>query len=187
MTATEYFGWLQETIHHMEEEGLPIQIFTDDLPEELQEQSELYDELNDHISNFFNECITQLPYGSTNPLLREAIAFFESKGIRGTDVDKIVLPENNIYGWDHSILFLSLGANNKQSEILKNFGCSLTYDQNHITSGLHRTSVNLKIGHYNRIFPTEKIPLVGGKRKTRNMASRRFVKSRKFKGGTKPG
>ena len=151
-TANDFFRYIQEIIQQLEDDGLPVQI---------NEESEqpLYDELNDYILNFFAECINQKPYGSSNSLLEEAIAFFESKGIRGTDIDKLVLPENQYYNWNHSILFLSLGRNNRQSEILKNFGCSLAYDQMHITSQLNRASLQLKIDHYNRIFPDK----IGGK------------------------
>ena len=164
-TANDFFRYIQEIIQQLEDDELPVQII---------EESEqpLYGELNDYILNFFAECINQKPYGSSNSLLEEAIAFFESKGIRGTDIDKLVLPENQYYNWNHSILFLSLGRNNRQSEILKNFGCSLAYDQTHITSQLNRASLQLKIDHYNRIFPDK----IGGKRRkyTRRKKSRRY-------------
>jgi hypothetical protein len=161
-TANDYFRYIQEIVQEMETSRLPIGIFTDDIPEELQEHSEMYDELNDNVINFFAECIKQQPYGSSNPLLAEAIVFFTSKGINGQMVDKLVLPEEpRGYTWPHSILFLSLGANNEQSRLLKDFGCSLQYDRTHITTPLHRASVQLKIDHYNRIF----LDKIGGKRK----------------------
>jgi hypothetical protein len=173
-TAADFFSYVQQTIEDLERDGLPVQIFTDDLPEELAEYP--YHELNDYILNFFAECINQLPNGSGNPLLEEAIAFFESKGIRGTDIDKLVLPEDNNYGWDHSILFLSLGKNNNQSEMLKNFGCTLNYDRTHSTTELQRTVLQMKINHYNRLFPDK----LGGKRrrnKTRKRSRKRtFLK-----------
>jgi len=168
-TAADFFSYIQQTIEDLERDGLPIQIFTDDLPEELAEHP--YHELNDFILNFFAECINQLPNGSGNPLLEEAIAYFESKGIRGTDIDKLVLPESEYYGWNHSILFLSLGKNNRQSEMLKNFGCTLNYDRTHATTQLQRTLVQMKIDHYNRIFPDK----IGGKsrRKSRKRTRKR--------------
>ena len=166
-TASDFFRYIQEIIQELENDGLPIQI------NEL-EQPGLYGELNDYILNFFAECINQQPYGSSNSLLEEAIAFFESKGIRGTDIDKLVLPENEYYGWNHSILFLSLGRNNRQSEILKNFGCSLAYDQTHITSQLNRASLQLKIDHHNRIFPDK----IGGKRRKYTRRKSRRYKNR---------
>ena len=180
MDATVFFRYIQEIITELEESGLPILI--GDIPEELKHE-ELYDELNASIANFFAECIKQQPYGSTNPLLREAITFFESKGIRGQNIDKIILPEDEHYGWAHSILFFSLGANKEQSTILKNFGCSLEFDRAYITKltlegervPLHKATVQLKIDHYNRIFPQDQIPsLAGGKRKSRKRKSRKL-------------
>jgi len=174
-TATDFFRYIQEIVQEMETSGLPIDIFTD-IPEELQEHSAMYDELNSYIVNFFVECINQQPYGSSNPLLIEATAFFTSKGINGQMIDRLVLLEEvQGYTWKHSILFLSLGANNEQSRILKDFGCSLQYDITHIIHRLHRASVQLKIDHYNRIFPGEQIPsLTGGKRKSRKFKKLKY-------------
>jgi hypothetical protein len=175
-TADDFFSYIQQTIEDLETEKLPIQIFTDDLPEELAEHP--YHELNDFILNFFAECINQQPNGSGNPLLAKAIAYFESKGIRGTDIDKLVLPESEFYGWNHSILFLSLGKNNEQSGMLKEFGCTLNYDRTHgieipdaLLRQLHGASLQLKIDHYNRIFPDK----IGGKslRKSRRKSRKR--------------
>jgi hypothetical protein len=174
-SATDFFRYIREIIEQLESSELPVQIFTDnDRPENLQEYTELYDELNSYINNFFYECITQQPYGSTNTLLSEAIAFFQSKGINGQMIDKLVLPEDQYYGWEHSILYLSLGKNNTQSEILKNFGCSLDYDRGHITNQRRGASLKLKIDHYNRIFPDEKIS--GGKRKSKRRKLKKYKK-----------
>jgi hypothetical protein len=110
---TELFEQIQEIVEELDHEELPIEIFKD-IPEELQEYTELYHELDDAIANFFVECIKQQPYGSTNDLLRECIAFLRSKGITGQMVDQLFSPADvESYNWDHSFLFLSLGSKRK--------------------------------------------------------------------------
>ena len=180
MASTDLFGQLQEIIDELEHEhSLPVEIFKD-IPEELQEYTELYHELDDVIANFFVACIKQQPYGSTNNLLRECIAFLRSKGITGKMVDQLISPADvEYYNWDHSFLFLSLGANNEQSAILKDFGCSLDYDLAQARgvepNPYQRVSLQLKIDHYNRIFP-ERITL-GGKRRSTKRRSKKYKKS----------
>jgi hypothetical protein len=70
----------------------------------------------------------------------------------------------------HSLLFLSLGANEEQSTLLKNFGCSLKFDIELVNSFpkqqlsdeqyMHKVMLHgLKIPYYNRIFSDEKLEI----------------------------
>jgi hypothetical protein len=87
------------------------------------------------------------------------------------------------YELRHSLLFLSLGANNEQSILLKNFGCSLKFDIDLVNSfskplkQMHKVTLNtVIIPHYNHLFPDEKLPTVSGGTKRRKLKRR---KSRK--------
>jgi hypothetical protein len=175
--VTDLFGQIQEILEEIENEELPVEIFKD-IPEEY---AELYHELNDAIANFFVECIKHQPYGSTNELLTACIEFLHSKGITGKMVDQLFSPADvDSYNWDHSFLFLSLGKNDQQSAILKEFGCSLDYDLAQARSGepnpYQRASLQLKIDHYNRIFP-ERITLGGKRRSTKRRRSKKYKKN----------
>jgi hypothetical protein len=172
-SPTDFFEQIQEIVEELETDGLPVVI----------KEEEIYDELNDAIANFFVACIKEQPYGSTNDLLLECIAFLRSKEITGKMVDQLISPADvESYNWNHSFLFLSLGANNEQSAILKDFGCSLDYDLAQARGPNPNpdqvaTLRYVKLLHYNRIFPDEKITLGGKRRYTKRRRSKKYKKS----------
>ena len=150
--------------------------------------------LENDIHKFLIRCILEEPYRISNKLLSEALELFKSKGITGEQIDSSpVLPSesqknSNQYYFRHSLLFVSLGQDNEQSTLLKNFGCSLNYDiqfiqnlQPPLTPAQedHKTTLNtVKILHYNRTFSEEPLPTVSGGKSKRRKLKRR--KSRKY-------
>jgi len=151
-----------------------------------------YNEVDGDIHDFLIACILQEPYGSTNKLLNEALELFKSKGITAEDIDKYPVPPHasekysHQYDIRHSLLFLSLGGNNEQSTLLKNFGCSLDFDIKLMkyfpkplneSQEMHKVILNtVIIPHYNHLFPNEKLKTVGGRSKRRKLKR----KSRKY-------